>query len=127
MTDEPFATVEDLQARWRPLDPAETIRAQALLADASGIIRDAVREWEKASADTLRRIVCAMVRRAMLTPAGAAPVSQMAETAGPFSQQMSFVNPAGDLYLTRAERRALTGTAGSRAWQVDLLDGGDGA
>ena len=121
MTDIPFATVSDLEARWRGLSEAEQARAAVLLADASALIRDTVPEWGQVSEQTLRAICCAVVRRAMSVdvdlPDG---VSSFNETAGPFSQQMSFSNPTGDLYLTRAEK-ARMGVGVATAASIDLV------
>lgn len=122
MADIPFATVSDLEARWRGLSEAEQDRAAVLLADASALIRDTVPGWERVSEQTLRAICCAVVRRAMSVdvdlPDG---VSSFNETAGPFSQQMSFANPTGDLYLTRAEK-ARMGVGVATAASIDLLE-----
>lgn len=122
MADIPFATVSDLEARWRGLSEAEQARAAVLLADASALIRDMVPGWEQVSEQTLRAICCAVVRRAMSVdvdlPDG---VSSFNETAGPFSQQMSFSNPTGDLYLTRAEK-ARMGVGVATAASIDLVE-----
>lgn len=112
---DPFATVSDLEARWRPLTPAETATATTLLDDASAQVRvecPDVDDRLTATPPTLdasipRRVVCAMVKRAMLAPVDQAPMTQMQQTAGPFSQSGTFVNPTGDLYLTKTERRLL--------------------
>ena len=69
MPDEeaPFAEVSDLEARWRGLDTDERERAETLLADASDKIRaDYPLLWRKVSERTLTRLVCQMVKRAML-------------------------------------------------------------
>lgn len=122
MADIPFATVSDLESRWRGLSEAEQARAEVLLADASALIRDTVPKWGQVSDQTLRVICCAVVRRAMSVdvdlPDG---VSSFNETAGPFSQQMSFANPTGDLYLTRAEK-ARMGVGVATAASIDLLE-----
>lgn len=121
----PFATASDLAARWRPLSTEETARADVLLSDASQLILDEdARGIYSAAADpastTLVRIVCAMVKRAMLAPTGdGGPVSQMQQAAGPFSMSTTYSNPAGDVYLTNAERRAL-GFTRLRAGSVDM-------
>lgn len=116
-----FADVTDVEARWRPLTAGEKSRCKVLLEDASSLIRDTIPTWEEASAATLKRIACAVVVRAMNTPeqAGGGGVSSVQVTAGPYSQQVSYSNPGGDLYLTRAERAALTG-GGRRAWSIDM-------
>ncbi len=113
-----FASVSDLEARWRPLAADEAERAEVLLMDATALISsmrglgDADGEDELAQAN-LTAVTCAVVRRAMDAGGGAYGVSQMSETVGPFSSSVSFANPAGDLYLTKVERRLL-GIGGMR-------------
>lgn len=104
----PFATHADLEARWRTLSTAEGTRADVLLGDASALILDLspdVEDW--ASATTLKAIVCAMVKRVMQGPVDFDGVTQAQQAAGPFSQGVSFANPSGDLYLTKAEKKRL--------------------
>lgn len=111
MLTPPFAIPSDLVARWRPLDAAETIRATTLLLDASQMILDedtrGILTALTAPTLTHKRIVCKMVERSMGTPVDAPSVTQMSQTTGPFTQQSTFANPTGDLYLTKAERRQL--------------------
>lgn len=101
-----FATPDDLAARWHPLTSEEKERAQTLIVDASDLIMTQCPRWRQASDATLRRICCAMVKRAMLSM-DRAGVSQSTQTAGSFSESMSYSNPDGDLYLTSSERRSL--------------------
>lgn len=119
----PFAAVNELEERWRPLSDAERETAHALLLDASQLIVDEDPAAASANEATLRRVVCAMVRRAMMAPGGIG-VETMQQGAGPFQQSVKYANPAGDLYLTRQERRAL-GMLRQRAFEVDLLGGED--
>lgn len=126
-----FATVSDLEARWRPLSEADKARAQALLDDASAIVRaeckgidDQIVAVPPATVPELdpavpTMVVCAMVKRAMLSGVDAAGVTSTQQTAGPFSQSLSFANPSGDLYLTKSERRIL-GCGGQRAGSVPM-------
>lgn len=115
-----FAEVDDLEARWRPLTPDEASRAAVLLDDASQLVIDECPKAEAgASAATLERIVCAMVKRALVGGSEAAGVQTAQVTAGPFSQSQTYVNPTGDLYLTKAERRVLPCGQG-RAFSIDL-------
>lgn len=121
----PFADVSDLEARWRSLTPSEQTLATTLLADASAQVRAECPDVDERIADgsldpdVPRRVVCAMVKRAMLAPADQAPMAQMQQTAGPFSLSGTFVNPTGDLYLTKTERRLL-GCARVRASSVQM-------
>ena len=129
MSTDPWATPADLAARWRPLAPGEAERARVLIEDAQSLIQDECPRWEAASAATRRRVVCAVVQRAMAGPLadeGLTGISATTETTGPFSQQVTFANPSGDMYLTRAEKRAL-GTGRPRAHEVDLLAGRGGS
>lgn len=121
--EEAFATVADLEARWRGLSEQEQARAKVLLLDAADLIRTTTRRWGELSESTLKRVSCQVVRRAMGSdsiPGG--DVSSMMTTAGPYSQQFSYSNPQGDLYLTKAERKSL-GVGVGRAFEVDLLAG----
>jgi hypothetical protein len=124
----PWALSADLEARWRPLTEEERRRATVLLLDAQSLVMDECPRWESSTVATRVRVVCAVVKRAMSGPVeGLVGVSATTETTGPFSQQVTFANPAGDLYLTKAERRAVGG-ARVRAREFDLLThpGGDG-
>lgn len=123
-----FATVADLEARWRLMrDEREQARAQVLLDDASDLIRLEAPEWYNLMPETLRRVACQVVRRAMDTPETGGEtlggVSDMSWTTGPFSASTRFANPAGDCYLTKAERRLLRGRA--QMVDIDLLGGKD--
>lgn len=121
-----WSSVADVEARWRVLTEGERERAAALIDDATSLILD---EYPKAGetirAESLRRIVCQMVKRAMLNPVGdtsvgGVGVSNASMTAGPYTQSLTFQNPQGDLYLSKSERRALSRRRG-RAYEVDLL------
>ena len=101
----PFATVTDLQARWPDLPPGSREHATTLLEDASQFMLDLVPSTVDAKPGTRRRIVCAVVRRAMEAPSEG--MSQMSFGTGPFSVSQSPSNPHGDFYLTRNEKHAL--------------------
>ena len=104
-----YATVQDLEARWRPLSPAEQTRAATLLADAAVRIDSRVRPLpagEDRTTDELARFVvvsCDMVRRALATSTDLVGVTQVQQTGGPFSQSHTYSNPMGDLYLSKAD------------------------
>lgn len=112
---EAYASIEDLQARWRPLSgDDEMARAKQKLEDASlivdeecrraGVLLDAADDLTK---DVLSLTVCEMAKRAMMSPANQAPITQAGVTVGPFNQSLTYANPTGDLYLTSAEKRRL--------------------
>ena len=56
----------------------------------------------------------------MLAGGDAAGISQSSQTAGPFTESLTYANPAGDLYLTNAERTSL-GLKRQRAFSVELV------
>lgn len=117
-----FATVDDLAARWRALSGAENAQAAVLLDDASDLIRTTCRAYAGVPLSTLKRITCAIVKRAMLAGGDAAGISQHTETAGSYSESYSYSNPAGDLYLTAAEKTSL-GVKRQRAFSIDMSTG----
>lgn len=117
----PFATVADLEARWHALSDAERASALVLLDDASDKIMTDCPGWASATPATLRRITCAMVKRAMLNR-DMAGISQSTQTANGFTESTAYSNPDGDLYLTRQEKRSL-GCGVQRMWSIDLASG----
>lgn len=95
----------------------------ALLADASDLIRTTCPNWQAAGQDTLRRVCCAVVIRAMQS-GDMQGVTQASQTAGPFTQSWSYSDPAGALYLNKQEKRSLGGTL--RLGSIDMATmGGD--
>lgn len=116
-----YATVENLQAGWRELSSEEVTTATELLARASRKCRAEVPSLDARitnaliDADLVGDIVCDMVKRAMSSVD--AGLTQVSETAGPFTQSRTFSNPSGDLYLTKAEKRQLVGR---RAFSIIL-------
>lgn len=102
-----FATLDDLEKRWRALSSTEQPRASVLLEDASSLIRDTCPTWSSAREDTLRRVCCAVVRRAMSTDDEDVGATSLMDMTGPFTTQRAYSSPAGDLFLTKAEKRSL--------------------
>lgn len=109
-----FATPADLEARWRPLTDAETVVATTLLADAAVWLRawfpDLDARIASAAVDAQAPVMvsCAMVKRALIASGHEGQSSGM-EVMGPFTRQVAFRNPEGNLYVTEQE--------------VDVLDG----
>lgn len=110
-----FATVDDLEARWRPLTSAEQDRAEVLLDDAAVYLSTfvTVDDSDQAQADVLKVVSCSMVQRVMSSDVDTFGVSQASMTAGSYTQSMTFANPSGDFYLTAMEKRLL-GIASSK-------------
>lgn len=102
----PFASVQELQARWPDFPAGAEKHAAVLLEDASDFILDLVPAAVNARESTRRRVVCSVVKRALSTASGEG-VSQSSWTQGPYTMSATAANPHGDFYLTRNERRAL--------------------
>jgi len=108
-----FATVSDLEARWRTLTADEQVRADPLLKDAAIILLSEMNRCgvglditSEVQHSALVMVSCNMVKRVLANGTGA-DVSSMQTTAGSYSEQRTFANPAGDMYITKAERRLL--------------------
>ena len=79
-----YATLDDLQKRWRPLNPSESERAIMLLDDAAVLIQAEFKRDEKEIdvddellSSALKIVSCSIVKRMMSTPASVDGVSQM--------------------------------------------------
>lgn len=109
-----FATVSDLEARWRALDAGEKLRAETLLGDGAAALRSTlanagieINESDELQTANLKAVNCSMVQRAMSAQGDMYGVTQANMTAGPFSQSASFANATGDMYITKSERKKL--------------------
>lgn len=106
-----YATVDDLEARWRTLSADERARAAVLLEDAAVRLDAACPPSDPPTDQELaaRKIVsCEMVKRAMSSAAtGGVGVASIQQGAGPYQETVQFSNPTGDLYLTKADRKLL--------------------
>lgn len=118
----PFATVDELKARWPDFPVGGEPYAETQLEDASQFILDMVPSAADASASTRRRVVCAVVRQAMQTGDDELGISQVSESAGGVSRSWSPSNPNGDFYLTKAQKQAL-GHGVQRAFGVSIAGG----
>ena len=111
----PFATANDLEAYWKALESGEEDRATVLLTSASNQLRLKARPRDldqEASEDTLlkdvlKTVVLEATKRAMTTPIDAPPATDYSQTAGPYSENIKFFNPAGDLFFKKAELKLL--------------------
>lgn len=118
----PFATVDDLRARWPDMPAGSDDHAETLLEDASQFILDVCPTAADASEGTRRRIVCSVVRRSIeASTSPMAGLESWSETTGPFSGTLKPVNPNGDFYLTKQERKAL-GEGRQKAFGGPVVD-----
>lgn len=115
-----YATVEDVEARWRTLSTEENARAAVLIEDAAVRI-----DAECPPADPIddleaRKIVsCEMVKRALAAGDSGIGVTSVQMGAGPYQETKQFSNPTGDLYLTKGDKRLLK-CGGAQAFTIDM-------
>lgn len=104
-----FAASEDVRLRWAQAPEGNAV-LDARIEDASVWLRAMFPKIPQTLspqlAGVLKVVVCAMVKRAMLSD-GADNLAQLSHTAGPFTQSQTFRNAEGNLFLTAQERDML--------------------
>lgn len=108
-----YVTVPELEAFWRPLTDPEKNRAQSLLLLASNRLRlmaenininlDDKVNGSEIYKSNVQYVVMEATKRAILTPTDQAPVNSQQTTAGPYSENITFTNPSGDLWFKKGE------------------------
>ena len=111
---EAFASVEDLEARWRVLTDDEKTKAETLLLDASVHLQTLInrkygedytpRDLMK---ENLKIVCCAIVMRSMNVKQVFFGMEQVSTTAGSYSQSYTPINSSGDMRLTSEELKLL--------------------
>lgn len=104
-----FATVQDLESRWRELTEDEAERAEVLLDDAAVylsalVVVDAEDEQQQ---EALKIVSCNIVRRMMNVSDDLYGVSDATMTADIYSQRYTFAGGGGNMYITKPEKRML--------------------
>lgn len=124
-----FATVSDLEARWHALTDAEKQQAETHIGDVTEYIKARSPVWQRLKETQprlLTQVTCAVVRRIMQADDTSAPadVTNYMQTTGSFSEQWTYSDPNGSLYLRDAEKRVL-GIGAQQAFHIDMTGGGD--
>lgn len=111
----PYANAEDLTSFWKA--PDDTNRANYLLKLASNRLRliaedsnidlDAKANSNPAYFDTLQWVVMESTKRALQAPIDQQPVESFQQTAGPYSENLKYTNPTGDLWFKKSELSAI--------------------
>lgn len=123
-----FATVNDLTTLWRSMSVEEQIRAQALLEVVSASLRlEAHRvgkDLDKMVAEdcslkmVAKSVTVDVVARTLMTSTDQEPVTQLSQTAGPYSTTAQFLVPGGGLFIKRSELARL----GLRRQRYGVMD-----
>ena len=111
---EAFATVSDLEARWRELTDDEKTKADVLLNDASVHLWTLITQKfgddytpSELMSENLKIVTCNIVMRSMNVKQGFFGMSEVSATAGSYSQSFTPINSSGDMRLTTEELRLL--------------------
>lgn len=126
-----YANDVDLAAFWRTLSDDEKTRANSLLKLASNRLRTIADQQSKNMDDmvngspsyfsTVQWVVMEAAKRAMLTPTDAPPANSIQQTAGPYSENIVFTNPAGDLWFKKQELHDL-GLKNQRMFSISTTE-----
>ncbi len=118
-----YATIEDIEQRWRKLTVAECDRAQYLIDDAVVLIETLLTNQKKSIADVdpnlLKMVICSMVSRVLDSGTDTGLYSAKTESAGVYSHTFTYAQTGNNLYLARKEK-ALLGLSGLRISQTNL-------
>ena len=123
-----FATIDDITNLWRPMTPAETDRANALLPVVSDSLREEANKVGKdldemvsestTFANVAKSVVVDIVSRTLMTSTNQEPMTQMSESALGYSFQGSFLVPGGGLFIKKTELARL----GLRKQRYGVID-----
>lgn len=123
-----FATIEDINALWRPLTTAETTRADALLPVVSDSLRmeahkvgknlDDMIEENPYLATVAKSVTVDVVARTLMTSTDSEPMTQMTESALGYSFSGSYLVPGGGLFIKKSELSRL----GLRKQRIGVID-----
>jgi hypothetical protein len=110
-----YANDEDLTNFWKAPDSAEranyllklSSNRLRLIAEDSGIDLDAKANASPAYFDTLQWVVMESTKRALQAPLDQQPVESFQQTAGPYSENLKYTNPTGDLWFKKSELSAI--------------------
>lgn len=124
----PFATIEDLNTLWRPLNQDEGSRAVALLEVVSNRLRQEADNVGKnidemiaesiVYKDVVKSVTVDIVARTLMTSTTQEPMTQYSESALGYSVSGTFLTPGGGLFIKRDELKAL----GLRKQRYGVID-----
>lgn len=108
-----FATLEELELLWRPLQDCEKLRAQALLTVVSASLRAEAEKVGKnldfmitqsvGLGEVAKSVTVDVVARTLMTSTNQEPLSQFSQTAGPYTASGTYLVPGGGLFIKKSE------------------------
>lgn len=108
-----FASIEDMEALWRPMSQEETDRATALLPVISDSLRseakkvgknlDIMISEDETLANVARSVTVDIAARTLMTSTDTEPMTQMSQSALGYSVSGTFLVPGGGLFIKKSE------------------------
>lgn len=108
-----YASLNDIITLWRPLDPAEVMRANQLLPIVSSSLRleakkvgkdlDAMVSVDEDLEMVAKSVTVDVVARTLMTSTNSEPMTQYSESAGGYSASGTFLVPGGGLFIKKSE------------------------
>lgn len=127
----PFATIQDLEQLWRPLQTGETERATALLDLVSDSLReeayrvgkdlDAMISDSITYASVLKSVTIDVVARTLMTSTTDEPMTQESQSALGYSWSGTYLVPGGGLFIKKSELARL-GLRKQRYGALEIYD-----
>lgn len=124
----PFATIEDVENLYRQLNEDEIYRAENLLETISNQLRydahkvgkdlDKLISEDPILESVAKSVTVDVLARCLMTPTEGAPMTQMSETAGPYTVSGTFLVPGGGLFIKKSELARL----GIRRQRIGVID-----
>lgn len=112
-----FATIDDLETLWRPLESSETEKADALLEIVSNELRyraamvgkdlDQMIEATPILSDVAKSVTVDVVKRTLQQSTEGDAMSQMSQSAGGYSISGTFLVPGGGIFIKKSELQRL--------------------
>lgn len=123
-----YATLDDMTVLWRPMTQEEQERAAALLEVVSASLRveadkvgkdlDAMVAANSDLAAVAKSVTVDVTARTLMTSTDQEPMTQMSQSAGPYSATGTFLVPGGGLFIKRSELARL----GLRRQRMGAMD-----
>jgi len=123
-----YATVADIVTLWRPLNPDEESRAEALIPLVCDSLRteaimrgkdlDAMIEAEPTLASVAKSVTVDVVARTLMTSTNSEPTTQFSESALGYSVSGTYLVPGGGLFIKKSELSRL----GLRRQKLGVID-----
>ena len=127
-----YAAVSDLEIHMRrKFEGYEATWALASLGEASVVLDELFPlpdDPAEKNYNVRRIVVCRMVARVLAVPSESTGAGSVQQSGGPYQLTRTFSSgPAGEMYLTKADRALLHGRrSGQRAFEIDPLAGREG-